>query len=79
MTSAEMIATYQEIKDYVPEHAGLKVSCPYIAQVKAKYGVIERECYNKPKTEGNRDPQCPLDQENAIETALRHIQMISNE
>ena len=61
---------------YVLEHTGLKVSYLYVAQVKAKHGIIERDCYNKPKTEGNRVPQCPLEKEKAIEEALKHFQMI---
>ena len=44
LTSAESKATYEEIKAYVAEHNdGMKVSNLYIAQVKAKYGIIERE------------------------------------
>ena len=77
VTSAETKATYEEIKAFVLEHTGLKVSYLYIAQVKAKHGIIERECYNKAKTEGNRLPQCPPEKEKAIEEALRHFQMIS--
>ncbi|MBR6955125.1 MAG: 23S rRNA (uracil(1939)-C(5))-methyltransferase RlmD [Clostridia bacterium] len=76
VTPAESKASYQEIKDYVLAHTGLKVSCLYIAQVKAKHGIIERECYNKAKTEGNRVPKCPPEKEKAIEEALRHFQMI---
>ena len=49
LTSAESKATYEEIREYVLEHTGLKVSHLYIAQVKQKYGIIERENYN-PKT-----------------------------
>jgi 23S rRNA (uracil1939-C5)-methyltransferase len=78
VTKAETKATYEEIKAYVLEHTGLKVSCLYIAQVKAKHGIIERDCYNKPKTEGNRVPQCPPEKEKAIEDALRHFQMITD-
>ena len=78
VTAAETKATYEEIKAYVLEHTGLKVSCLYIAQVKAKHGIIERDCYNKPKTEGNRVPQCPPEKEKAIEDALRHFQMITD-
>ena len=69
-------ATYKQIQDYVLEHTGLKVSCLYIAQVKAKHGIIERDCYNKPKTEGNRVPQCPPEKEKAIEDALHFFHMI---
>lgn len=58
------------------EHSGLKVSSLYIAQVKQKHGIIERECYNAPKSEGGRVPQCPLEKEKAIEDALRHFGMI---
>jgi len=68
--------TYKQIQEYVLEHTGLKVSALYIAQVKAKHGIIERENYNKPKTEGNRVPKCPPEKENAIEDALRHFGMI---
>ena len=76
VTKAETKATYEEIKAYVLEHMGLKISYLYIAQVKAKHGIIERDCYNKPKTEGNRIPKCPPEKEKAIEDALRHFQMI---
>ena len=51
LTSAESKATYEEIREYVFEHTGLKVSRLYIAQVKQKCGIIERENYNKPKSE----------------------------
>ena len=76
LTAAESKATYQEIKDYVWEHHKLKVSSLYISQVKHKCGIIERECYNKPKTEGGKVPICPKDKEAAIMDALRHFQMI---
>ena len=76
VTKADTKATYEEIKAYVLEHTGLKVSYLYIAQVKAKHGIIERDCCNKPKTAGNRVPQCPPEKEKAIEEALRHFQMI---
>lgn len=51
LTAAESKATYEEIKAYVLEHSGMKVSSLYIAQVKQKCGIIERENYNKPKSE----------------------------
>ena len=76
LTSAESKATYEEIKAYVLEHTGLKVSQLYIAQVKQKYGIIERENYNKPKSEDARQPQCPPEKEKAITEALRHFGMI---
>ena len=76
LTSAESKATYEEIKAYVLEHTGLKVSYLYIAQVKQKYGIIERENYNKPKSEDTRQPQCPPEKEKAITEALHHFGMI---
>lgn len=76
LTDAEKKATYQEIKDYVREHSGLKVSSLYIAQVKQKCGIIERENYNKPKSEDAKQPQCPPDKEKAIKEALTHFGMI---
>lgn len=76
LTSAESKATYEEIREYVFEHTGLKVSHLYIAQVKQKYGIIERENYNKSKSEDTRQPQCPPEKEKAITEALRHFGMI---
>lgn len=76
LTSAESKATYEEIKAYVLEHTGLKVSHLYIAQVKQKYGIIERENYNKPKSENAKQPQCPPEKEEAITEALKHFGMI---
>ena len=76
LTAAESKATYEEIREYVLEHTGLKVSSLYIAQVKQKYGIIERENYNKPKSENAKQPQCPPEKEKAITEALRHFGMI---
>ena len=76
LTSAESKATYEEIKAYVLEHTGLKVSHLYIAQVKQKHGIIERENYNKPKSEDTKQPQCPPEKEKAIVEALKHFGMI---
>lgn len=76
LTDAEKKATYQKIKEYVLEHTSLKVSSLYIAQVKQKYGIIERENYNKPKSENAKQPQCPPEKEKAIKEALRHFGMI---
>jgi 23S rRNA (uracil1939-C5)-methyltransferase len=69
-------ATYGQIKERVLEQTGLKVSSLYIAQVKQKCGIIERENYNKPKSEDARQPQCPLEKEAAIMDALKHFGMI---
>ena len=70
------MATYGQIKDYVLEHSGLNVSSLYIAQVKQKHGIIERENYNKPKSEDARQPQCPPEKERAITEALKHFGML---
>lgn len=63
-------ATYPQIKEYVLEHSGLKVSSLYIAQVKQKYGIIERENYNKSKSDDAKRPQCPPDKEKAKKCAF---------
>ena len=76
VTVAESKATYDQIRDYVWEHHQLKVSNLYIAQVKQKYGIIERENYHKAKNENAKQPQCPKEKEDAIVEALRHFQMI---
>ncbi len=76
LTAAESKATYEEIKAYVLEHSGLNVSNLCIAQVKQKFGIIERECYNKPKSEDSRQPKCPPEKEVAITEALKYFKMI---
>ena len=70
------LATYGQIKGYVLERSSLKVSSLYIAQVKQKCGIIERENYNKPKSDDARQPQCPPEKEKAITEALHHFGMI---
>ena len=76
VTAAESKATYNEIRDYVWKHHQLKVSNLYIAQVKQKYSIIERENYNKAKNENAKQPKCPKEKEDAIVEALKHFQMI---
>ena len=76
VTAAESKATYNEIRDYVWEHHQLKVSNLYIAQVKQKYSIIERENHHKAKSENAKQPQCPKEKEDAIVEALKHFQMI---
>ncbi len=76
LTAAESKATYEEIKGYVLEHTGLKVSSLYIAQVKEKCGIIERVNYNQPKSENSRQPKCPPEKEKVIREALEHFRMI---
>ena len=76
LTSAEKKATYEEIKDYVLDKHGLQVTNLYIAQVKRKCGIIERENYNKSQKEDAKQPQCPEDKEKAIMDALEHFGMV---
>lgn len=75
-TSAELKATYQEIKDYVLKESGLKVSSLYISQVKRKCGIEVGENYNLSKSENARVPQCPKEKEDAIKAALKYYAMI---
>ena len=76
LTAAESKATYDEIKAYVLEKFGLKVSQLYIAQIKRKCGIIERKNYNQSKKEDAKVPKCPPEKEAAIMEALKHFQMI---
>lgn len=76
VTSAETKATYEEIKAYVLEQTGFQVSNLYIAQVKRECGIIERENYNKPKSEDSRQPQCPEEKRKAIMEAFKHFGMV---
>lgn len=77
LTSAESKATYDEIKAYVLEKHGLKVSSLYISQVKRKCGLDVGQNYNLPKKQDAKVPQCPPEKEAAIMAALKHFQMIS--
>ncbi|WP_417084127.1 23S rRNA (uracil(1939)-C(5))-methyltransferase RlmD [Evtepia gabavorous] len=76
MSGFQNDATYGQIKERVLEQTGLKVSSLYIAQIKQKYGIIERENYNKPKSENARQPKCPPEKEAAITEALKYFGMI---
>ena len=76
LTKSESKATYGEIKEYVLQNHGLKVSSLYIAQVKKKYGIELGESYNLPKSDDAKQPQCPKEKEDAIVDALKHFRMI---
>ena len=69
-------ATYTQIKDYVLEHTGLKVSNLYISQIKRKCGIGVGKNYNLPKSEDSRQPQCPPEKEKAIREAFKYFGMI---
>ncbi|EGG81303.1 23S rRNA (uracil-5-)-methyltransferase RumA [Lachnospiraceae bacterium 2_1_46FAA] len=76
LIASEAKATYQGIKDYIKEKYDVKVSSLYIAKVKQKYGIIERENYSTSKSENAKQPQCPPEKEKVIEEALRYFKMI---
>ena len=76
LTAAESKATYDEIKAYVLEKHGLKVSSLYISQVKRKCGLDVGQNYNLSKKEDAKVPQCPPDKEAAIMEALKHFQRL---
>ena len=75
-TSAEAKATYKKITDWVQEHYGFHVTNLNIAQVKRKNGIIERDNYNKPKSEDSRQLETTPEKERAITEALKHFKMI---
>ena len=76
MSGFQKGATYPQIKEYVQEHSGLKVSFLYISQVKRKCGLDVGQNYNLPKTENAKQPQCPPEKEKAIRAALQHFRLI---
>ena len=69
-------ATYPQIKEYVLEHTGLKVSNLYISQIKRKCGLEVGKNYNLPKSEDSRQPMCPPEKEKAIREAFKYFGMI---
>ena len=69
-------ATYPQIKEYVLEHTGLKVSNLYISQIKRKCGIEVGKNYNLPKSDDSRQPQCPPEKEKAIREAFEYFEMI---
>ena len=69
-------ANYPQIKEYVLEHTGLKVSNLYISQIKRKCGIEVGKNYNLPKSEDSRQPQCPPEKEKAIREAFKYFGMI---
>ena len=76
LTAVESKATYEEIKAYVLEHTGLKVSSLYISQIKRKCGLDVGQNYNLSKKEDAKVSQCPPEKEAAITEALKHFGMI---
>lgn len=76
MSGFQKGATYEQIKTYVLEHTGLKVSSLYISQIKRKCGLDVGQNYNLSKKEDAKVPQCPPEKEAAIRDALKYFQMI---
>lgn len=76
MSGFQKGATYEQIKAYVLEHTGLKVSSLYISQVKRKCGLDVGQNYNLSKKEDAKIPQCPPDKEKAIMEALKYFGMV---
>ena len=69
-------ATYEQIKEYVLEETGFKVSSLYIAQIKKKCGLDVGENFNLPKSENARQPQCTPEKQDAIMQAFKHFGII---
>ena len=76
MSGFQKGATYEQIKAYVLEHTGLKVSSLYISQIKRKCGLDVGQNYNLSKKEIAKVPQCPPEKEAAIMEALKHFGML---
>ena len=76
MSGFQKGATYEQIKAYVLEKYGLKVSSLYISQVKRKCGLDVGQNYNLSKKEDAKVPQCPPEKEAAIMEALKYFRMI---
>lgn len=76
MSGFQKGATYEQIKAYVLENTGLKVSSLYVSQVKRKCGLDVGQNYNLSKKENAKVPQRPPEKEAAIMEALRHFQML---
>ena len=76
MSGFQKGATYEQIKAYVLEKYGLKVSSLYISQVKRKCGLDVGQNYNLSKKEDAKVPQCPPEKEAAIMEALKHFHMV---
>ncbi len=75
-TVSESKGTYDDIKKYIYKRYQVKVSSLYISQVKRKLGLPVGECYNKPKSDDARVPNCPEEKERMIVEALRYFKMI---
>ncbi len=75
VSAPEMKDTYSQIKEYVLNKYGFKVSSLNIAQAKQECGIIERENYNKPSND-HKQPNCPKHKFDAIKDAFEHFGMV---
>lgn len=76
LTKAEAKATYAELKKYILETNGVKVSSLYIAQIKRKYGIDMGANYNTAADPEKHVPTCPAVKEQIIIDALKHYRML---
>ena len=76
MSRFQQGATYEQIQEWVQKKYGFHVTHLNIAKTKRKCGIIERQNYNLPKSEGSRPPETPREKEEAIIEAFKHFQMI---
>ena len=78
LTASEAKATYDQIKAYVVNTFGLRVTSLQIAQTKHKLGLPTGEHYNLSQKENQVIPNCPPEKETAIRAALRYYKMITD-
>ena len=74
--TAKVSPTYPEIKAYVLEHHGMKVSSLAIAQAKKKCGLEVGECYNLPSGHGRPPTNLTPEKEAAIRDAFQYYGLI---
>ena len=75
-TKAETKPAYDQIKDYVMEKYGVKVSSLDVANAENEFGLKERENYNLPKSENSRRPNLTPKKKEMIKEAFQHFNMI---
>ena len=76
LTTAEIKATYDEIRNWVQENFGLHVTNLNIAKTKKKCGFELRKNYNLPKCENSRSPGTTKEKEEAILEAFKHFKIV---
>jgi 23S rRNA (uracil1939-C5)-methyltransferase len=71
----QSMGTYQNIKEYVKRKYNFEVSSLYIAQIKEKYKLRERDNYNLGSGK-SKVPKCPREKELAIVDAFSFFRML---